>query len=88
MDEQTPGLQFPCAYPVKVMVENAPAARREVLAVAAGYAPFSLATDVRYRPSRNGRFESITITAQVESREQLEALYAALQGLKVVKMML
>lgn len=88
MDQQSAGLEFPCAYPVKIMVENSPGARREVLAVAARHAPFSMTSDVRCRPSRNGRFESITVTVQVESREQLESLYLALRQLKIVKMML
>ncbi|MGY6555311.1 MAG: YbeD family protein [Wenzhouxiangella sp.] len=88
MDEAASGLEFPCAYPVKVMIEKTAAARREVLAVAAAHAPFSLSGDVRYRPSRNDRYESITITVQVESRSQLEGLYGALRALKVVKMTL
>lgn len=88
MENQAQGLEFPCAYPVKVMVESAPAARDEVLAAVAAHAEFCPTSDVRYRSSRNGRFESITITVQVESRDQLEALYHALRDLKVVKMML
>lgn len=88
MEERAAGLEFPCSYPIKVMVEQAPAARRAVLAVAARHARFSIATDVRYRPSRNGRFESITITVQVESRTQLEDLYQAMGQLEAVKMML
>lgn len=88
MTKQAAGLEFPCSYPVKVMVESAPAARREVLAVVAEHAEFCSTTDVHYRPSRNGRFESITVTVLVDSRDQLESLYQALHDLKVVKMML
>ncbi len=82
------GLEFPCAYPVKVMVRSGSAARAEVLSVVAAHAHYSRADDVRTRASRNGRFESITITVQAQSREQLERLYQALGDLNVVKMLL
>lgn len=88
MTDQPSGLDFPCRYPVKVMTESGADARRAVLAAVADHAEFSISEDVRYRPSRNGRFESITITVQAESREQLEALYAGLRRLDAVKMML
>ncbi len=88
MTEPAAGLQFPCAYPVKVMVESTPLARGQVLAVMARHAQYADPDGVRSRPSRNGRFESITITAQIQSRAQLEGLYQALRELEVVKMML
>lgn len=86
--ERTTGLEFPCFYPVKVMVEHSADARRQVLDVVAEHVAFSRSSDVRYRASRQGRFESITITVRVESRQQLEALYQALHDLSAVKMML
>lgn len=85
---QASGLEFPCHYPVKVMIEKTPAARRQVLAVAAAQVDFRADRDVRYLASRNDRYESITITAAVESRAQLETLYQVLRALDVVKMML
>lgn len=88
MDPQAPGLDFPCAFPIKAMVRSAPAARQAVLSEVARHVRFDPDADVRYRPSRNGRYESITITVQVESRDQLESLYQALRQLDVVKMML
>jgi len=88
MQEPASGLEFPCAFPIKAMVESGPAARAAVLAELARQVRFDPASDVRVRPSRNGRFESITITVQVESRDQLESLYQALRQLDVVKMML
>lgn len=88
MTQEAAGLEFPCVYPVKVMVESTLDARRQVLAVAAEHADYADPADVRFRPSRSGRFESITITVQAQSRDQLERLYEALRSLAVVKMML
>ncbi|TVS13455.1 MAG: DUF493 domain-containing protein [Wenzhouxiangella sp.] len=88
MTKAVTGLEFPCRYPIKVMAATGPQVRDQVLAVVAAHAEFSAAEDVRCRPSRNGRFESITVTVQIESRARLEALYADLGRLDAVKMML
>ena len=88
MAQPATGLEFPCRYPVKVMAVAGPQIRDQVLAIVSAYGEFSKAEDVRCRPSRTGRFESITVTVQIESRERLEELYAALGRLDAVKMML
>lgn len=85
-DVQSEGLTFPCRYPVKVMAESG--ALSAVLTVVRRHAGFSPDQDVRSRASRNGRFEAITVTVAVETRAQLEALYADLHRLDAVKMML
>ncbi|HMA98138.1 MAG TPA: DUF493 domain-containing protein [Wenzhouxiangella sp.] len=83
---QPEGLTFPCRYPVKIMTESG--ARAKILEVVARHAEFSPSEDVRTRPSRNARYESITVTVDAQNRQQLEALYADLRCLDVVKMML
>ena len=83
---QPAGLTFPCRYPVKVMTESG--AQAAVLEVVARHAEFSPSEDVRTRPSRNSKFESITVTVEAQTRQQLEALYADLRCLAAVKMML
>ena len=84
----TDPLDFPCRYPVKVMASAGPEARAEILAAVARHAEFSSTEDVRIRPSRNGRYEGLTITVSASSRDQLEAVYAELRELEAVKMML
>jgi putative lipoic acid-binding regulatory protein len=85
-EAQPEGLRFPCRYPIKVMADSG--ACPEVLAVVRRHADFAMPDDVRTRPSRNGRFEAITITVAVQTRAELEALYADLDRLDAVKMML
>ncbi|NDY95743.1 YbeD family protein [Wenzhouxiangella limi] len=85
-DARSEGLTFPCRYPVKVMAESG--ARSEVLTVVRRHAGAAAPEEVRSRPSRNGRYEAITVTVAVETRAQLEALYVDLQRLDAVKMML
>jgi len=84
--EEPAGLTFPCRYPVKVMIESG--ARSAVLDVVARHVESSSTGDIRTRPSRTGRYESITVDVDVQTRHQLEALYADLQCLDAVKMML
>lgn len=83
---QPAGLTFPCRYPVKAMCETG--ACSAVLDVVARHIDFCPESDVRTRLSRNGRFESITVTVEVQTRDKLELLYAELRRLDAVKMML
>ncbi|MRH78605.1 DUF493 family protein [Spiribacter sp. C176] len=44
------------------------------------HAPNTDTKDVQVRPSRNGRFLSVTVTIIAESRTQLDEMYAELQS--------
>ncbi len=81
-------LEFPCRYPVKAMVRTSAEARTAVLTAISRHTEFSHGDDVRVRPSRNGRFESITVTVEATSREHLESIYAEVRQLDAVVMML
>lgn len=85
--ENTP-LEFPCIFPIKVMMRSSAQARDEVLETVNSHVKFDSARDVRRRPSRNGRFESVTITVHVESRAQLEQIYMDVRRLDAVVMTL
>jgi uncharacterized protein len=87
-DPNTSPLEFPCRYPIKAMVYSSEHARRAVLEAVAEHSEFSEQNDVRARPSRNGRFESITVTVTARSREHLETIYAEVRALDDVVMML
>ncbi len=87
-DDAATGLEFPCDYPVKAMVRTGQGVQDQVLEAIRQHAALSDAEPIRVRPSRNGRFESVTVTVQAESREQLERVYGELRGLDVVVMML
>jgi putative lipoic acid-binding regulatory protein len=87
-DESDSPLEFPCRYPVKAMVRTSAEARTAVLTAISRHTEFSHRADVRVRPSRNGRFESITVTVEATSREHLENIYADVRSLDFVVMML
>ncbi|HSH27911.1 MAG TPA: DUF493 domain-containing protein [Wenzhouxiangella sp.] len=81
-------LEFPCRWPVKAMVQAGEDALREVLSVIARHAELPDDGDVRIRPSRHGRYESITVVVQAQSRRHLEIIYGELRALEAVKMTL
>ncbi|MEM6575531.1 MAG: DUF493 domain-containing protein [Pseudomonadota bacterium] len=75
--EEGRGLEFPCTYPIKAMGKSGAGLTEQVLEIVSRHV--AVEDDaVRSRPSKGGKYESITVTVQVESREQLEAIYGEL----------
>jgi putative lipoic acid-binding regulatory protein len=71
-------LAFPCDFPIKVMGRKQPGFAQAVTEIVVKHAPdFDLAT-VQMRPSRKGRYLSVTCIVRATSREQLDALYQEL----------
>lgn len=81
-------LEFPCTFPVKVMGRADSEFRRSVLAIVQRHAPEVSEEDLRYQDSSRGRFISITVEIEAQSREQLDALYRELNGHDAVLMTL
>ena len=81
-------LEFPCRWPVKAMVEAGEDSLREVLGVIARHAQLPDERDVTIRPSRHGRYESITVVIEAQSRRHLEIIYTEIRALDAVKMTL
>lgn len=77
-------LEFPCRYPVKALTRARQGATERVFAAVAeaGARPERDRTTIR--PSRNGRFQSITMEIHARSRGELETVYARLRQLDVV----
>ena len=85
---QMPKIEFPCAYPIKVMGLAAEDFEREVLAVITRHAPGFGAGDVSSRPSSNGTYLSLTVVIEATGLEQLSAMFEDLKATPNVKMVL
>jgi len=72
-------VQYPVVLPLKIIGQAAPGLRERVLALIAPHATVETES-VRERTSGSARYLSLTVTVQVENREALEALYAALRA--------
>lgn len=81
-------LAFPCDFPIKVMGRKQPGFAQAVTDIVVKHAPdFDLAT-VQMRPSRKGRYLSVTCIVRATSREQLDSLYQELCDHPAVVMVL
>ena len=86
--EQPSLIQYPCAFPIKVMGRKADTLVTELTHLARQFdASFDAAT-VELRESKAGNYLGVTLTVNVTSREQLDALYRALSAHPLVKVVL
>ena len=76
-------LEYPCQFQFKAMVRVGELARNTnavsaVSTVLLEVLPAAEIVDSSSNLSRTGKFESVSLTVELASREQLEAVYAAL----------
>lgn len=81
-------LEFPCAFPIKVMGVHTDDFAQQIVAVVQVHAPDFAAETVAIRESSGGKYLSLTLTLQAQSQAQLDALYRALTGHPAVKFVL
>lgn len=70
-------LEFPCDFPLKVMGKDTDTFRELAVEIVARHAS---AEAPAVRPSRDGRYVSMSFTIRAESRDQLDALYRELSA--------
>jgi len=81
-------LAFPCDFPIKVMGRKEPGFAQAVTDIVLKHArDFDPAT-VQLRPSRQGKYLSVTCVVRATSRDQLDALYRELCDHPAVVMVL
>lgn len=76
--EESP-LQFPCEFEVKAFGKAEDDFKDHVIGLVRRYAPGLTEEEVRVRPSKEGRYQSVVMTIRATSREQLEAIYSDLR---------
>ncbi|MGQ0547546.1 MAG: YbeD family protein [Betaproteobacteria bacterium] len=81
-------LDFPCDFPIKVMGRKAPGFAQAVTDIVGRHAPDFDPATVEMRPSRQGRYLSVTCVVRATSRTQLDALYQELCDHPAVVMVL
>lgn len=68
-------LEFPCAFPIKMMGRDTPEFRSTARALVEKHAGAVDDDAVQASLSRHGRFVSVTVTITATSRQQLDAIY-------------
>jgi len=81
-------LAFPTAFPIKVMGRREGGFAQSVLEIVLRHAPDFAPATMEMRPSRQGKYLSLTVTVNATSREQLDALYQELCDHPAVVMVL
>lgn len=81
-------LEFPCAFPIKIMGARVDDFAQTVLEVVLRHAPDFDAAAMQMRPSSKGNYLSITCTVNATSQAQLDALYIELSSHPMVKVVL
>jgi hypothetical protein len=87
-DPQKSLIEYPSAFPIKVMGAAAEGFEAAVVALARQFDPAFDDTTIERRPSKGGNYLGLTITVTATSREQLDALYRALSSHPMVKVVL
>jgi putative lipoic acid-binding regulatory protein len=71
-------LAFPCDFPIKIMGRKQQGFAQEIMDVVLRHAPDFDPKTMQMRPSRQGKYLSVTCVVRATSREQLDALYKEL----------
>ena len=87
MNEETL-LEFPCAFPLKVMGLNQPAFEQYVVEIVRTHAGSAALGMVDTRPSRNGRYIAVTVNFTASSKTQLDDIYRTLSASEQVLFLL
>lgn len=79
---------FPCRFPIKAMGEASDEFEITVVEIIRRHVDDLHEGAVNVRPSRNGRFVSVTCTIEAHSREQLDNIYRELSSHPLIKVAL
>ena len=81
-------IQYPSAFPIKVMGVHVDGFLEAIVSVARQFDPGFDPATVEQRPSKGGKYLGLTITVTATSREQLDELYRTLSTHPMVKVVL
>ena len=81
-------IEYPSDFPIKVMGATHDAFADTIVEVVLAHDPTFHAGRMEVRPSGKGNYTGLTVTVRAISREQLDALYTALSGHHMVKIVM
>ena len=81
-------LEFPCRFPIKAMGKHDDEFVAHVLNLVTPHFPEICEDDIRTRPSKGGKYISVTVTVTAISKLQLDAIYYSLTDSERVLMAL
>ena len=88
MTAQDSLIEYPCAFPIKIMGKTEPGFAQAIVELVKRHAPDFDPSSVEMRVSSKSKYLSVTCTVQATSRDQLDALYQELCDHPLVVMVL
>jgi len=88
MRQDTPLLEYPCEFPIKIMGHTRAGFAQAVLEVVRRHAPDFDGSTLEMKTSKHGKYLSVTCVINATSRGQLDALYQDLCDHPMVVMVL
>ena len=88
MQQDTSLIEYPCAFPIKIMGHTRAGFAQAILEIVRRHAPAFDGATMEMKSSKHGKYLSITCTITATSREQLDALYRELCDHPMVVMVL
>lgn len=88
MDPKDSLIEYPSDFPIKVMGTTHDAFADTIVELILAHDPTFHKGKMEVRPSSKGTYTGLTATVRATSREQLDAVYSALSGHPMVKVVL
>lgn len=86
--QEPPKIEFPCAYPIRVVGEARDDFADKIYDCVLPHAPDIKRDAMRTRDSAKGRFLSVHFVIEAQGVEQLSAIHEALKAYDAVKMVI
>lgn len=87
-EERKPQLEYPCAYPIKVMGLDEDDFATHVLAIVRRHDAELREESISYRSSANGKYLSVSVTITATGPAHIQALFEELKASGRVAMVL
>ena len=81
-------LTFPCEFPIKAMGKSSPEFDLQVIEIVRRHATDFNEGAVTMRPSKGGKYTSVTVVITATSKPQLDAIYQDLSDCPIILMAL
>ena len=88
MQQDSSPIEYPCAFPIKIMGHTRAGFAQAILEIVRCHAPEFDGATMEMKSSKHGKYLSVTCTVTATSREQLDALYRELCDHPMVVMVL
>ena len=77
MNEKQPDsvMEFPCQFPIKALGKTSPQLDMLVIEIVRRHVEDIHEDAVTIRPSKGGKYTSVTVTIEASSKQQLDAIY-------------